>query len=130
MKRQHKSRGKVRSGSSFAGRQPSHRKTQQLCRQVEETLHYCLSDGADADWLCDYMVVSVDPAPDAAHLLVTLATDAAGDLASKLELLSQHEGRLRTEIANSISRKRVPRLSFRIVPLALAQQWDADRHHA
>lgn len=100
-------------------------KTRQLCRQVEETLHYCLSDGPDGEELCHFMVYAVEPAPDASRLLVTVATDSEQDVVTNLALLAENEGRLRTEIAQTISRRRVPRLSFRIVPMRVVQDLNA-----
>ena len=63
-------------------------------------------------------VVSVDPAPDSSRLLVSVAPldrnddTAAATYLTKLAALS---GRLRSEVAASISRRKTPELAFRVV---------------
>lgn len=92
-----------------------HHKTRQLCRQVEQTLSYVFSDCAD-ERLLGLSVLKVQPAPGAAQLLVTLHSDSPGEcVAEILQRLVRLEGRLRSEIAAAISRKRTPRLRFQIV---------------
>jgi ribosome-binding factor A len=59
-------------------------------------------------------VVSVEPAPSAARLLVTVGAEDA-DAATALEHLERATGRLRCEIAASIHRRRVPELTFRVM---------------
>jgi ribosome-binding factor A len=89
------------------------RKALQLCRQVEEALHWVL--GADRDeMLQGLQIVSVEPAPSAARLLVTVRAEGA-DLATALEHLQRATGRLRCEIAASIHRRRTPELAFRVM---------------
>jgi ribosome-binding factor A len=64
-------------------------------------------------------VVSVSPAPDATQLLVTVGCDQsdAHALLAIQSLLAFVQGRLRTEVAAAITRKRAPRLTFRVVAL-------------
>jgi ribosome-binding factor A len=94
------------------------RKARQLCQQVAETLSLVLSGEFDDEQLQSLLVVAVEPAPNAAQLLVTLQTDGpcnreqAEEISAKLEAVS---GRLRCEVAASITRKRAPRLMYRIV---------------
>ena len=66
--------------------------------------------------LQDLMVLSVVPAPNAGHLLVTVAlrTQEVG-LVEVLERLGRVEGLLRARVAGDTVRKRVPRLSFEVL---------------
>ena len=88
-----------------------------LCRQVQRTLMLALGelDGVD---LTDLSIGEVHPAPNAGHLVVEVlvassATEPASVLIARLSALTP---RLRHLLAQSISRKRVPELSF--VPVA------------
>jgi ribosome-binding factor A len=91
------------------------RKTLQLCRQVERTLSYVLSDCGD-DVLADLFVESVEPAPDASRLMVTvMAADQSREPVEVLTHLQRAAGYVRSEIASSIHRKRVPELAYRCV---------------
>ena len=95
---------------------PNNRKALQLCRQVERTLTYVLSDLND-DVLAGLMVQSVQPAPNASRLLVTVCPmDTTADPVKVLTHLHSAAGRLRAEIGSAIHRKRVPELMFRCVP--------------
>lgn len=103
---------------SNSGRNKRDRKTQQLCRQVEQTLSLVLS-GEFADELLQSLVVeSVIPAPNAGNLLVTVSVTCDADTSCDPSIVMQHldrvAGRLRSEVAASITRKRAPRLTFRI----------------
>jgi len=63
-------------------------------------------------------VISVVPAPNSSRLLVTVSADLPieeFDPQKILELLERQTGRLRCEVATSISRKRVPSLVFHVV---------------
>ena len=96
------------------------RKAKQLCRQVADTLDLVLGDCRD-ERLQALHVISVVPAPNSSRLLVTVSVDLAGDEFDRhgiLELLDQHTGRLRAEVAASINRKRVPALAFHVVGLS------------
>lgn len=98
-------------GSS--SRRPPDRKTFQLCRQVERTLSIVLAGECDDDLLRDVLVASVEPAPDASRLLVTVVpTDPRVDADAVLERLRVHKGRLRVALASAVHRKRVPELMF------------------
>jgi ribosome-binding factor A len=93
--------------------QAAGRKALQLCRQVQEALHWVL--GADRNEVLQALqVVSVEPAPSAARLLVTVRAEGA-DVATALEPLERATGRLRCEIAASIHRRRTPELTFRVM---------------
>lgn len=91
------------------------RKDLQVCRQVFETLNYVLSGESHDDVLRSLLVNSVAPAPDASRLLVTVEPlDRDVEPVVILQKLKQATGRLRTEVARSISRRKVPELTFQI----------------
>ncbi|MBI5760357.1 MAG: hypothetical protein HZA46_17720 [Planctomycetales bacterium] len=94
------------------------RKTLQLCHQVAETLNYVLSGECDDDVLRNFYAVRVDAAGDPSCLLVTVGPLDAGDqtpMADVLQRLARVSGKLRTEVAHSISRRKAPQLLFRVV---------------
>ena len=94
------------------------RKARQLCAQVAETLGFVLSGECADELLQSIQILAVDPAPDASQLVVTVRADLPGQQANPadvLEHLNQVMGRLRSEIAAAITRKRAPKLVFRVV---------------
>lgn len=101
-----------------SGSRKADQKARQLCRQVYRTLCVALPGCGDAV-LQDLTVVSVDPAPDAGHLLVTVVpgTEPAAT-ADVYGRLARAAGRLRAEVARDIVRKRAPELGFRVLPRA------------
>ncbi len=89
------------------------RKTRQFCRQVQRVLNLALADHrADDDGLQDLFVEDVSPAPHCGHLLVHVAIPADRAIGEVLGALQRDAGRLRTEVAAAIVRKRAPELSF------------------
>ncbi len=92
------------------------RKALQLCRQVQRALGYALGD-MDDEVLASLYVESVEPAPNDKHLLVTVSP-LDRDIPPEDVLIRLHRvlGRLRSEVASDIHRKRVPELSFRCLP--------------
>jgi ribosome-binding factor A len=100
------------------GRGNADRKTLQLCSQVADTLNYVLSGECDDELLQSLQVMSVVPAPNASQLLVTVYPYAAGGQSDAAEIrrhLTKAVGRLRSEVAASITRKKAPRLLFQVV---------------
>ncbi len=94
------------------------RKTLQLCSQVADTLNLVLSGECADECLQCLQVVSVTPAPNAAQLLVVVSPSSGGpvpDPVAVLEHLASANGRLRSEVAAAIVRRRVPRLIFQYV---------------
>lgn len=92
------------------------RKAQQLCRQVAETLQQALGELGDA-LLQALSVVNVVPAPDASRLLVTVEYDGpiepwSGEVVA--QRLAACQGRLRTEVAAAITRRKTPALVFAV----------------
>lgn len=89
-----------------------------LCRQVQRALLLAFGGELDGADLSDLGVGEVHPAPNAGHLVVEVivaggAVESPSALIAKLAALTP---RLRHLVAQSISRKRVPELSF--VPVA------------
>ncbi|MGD9126791.1 MAG: ribosome-binding factor A [Planctomycetia bacterium] len=100
------------------------RKSQQLCHQVATTLDMILSGECSDERLQSLHVLSVDPAPDTTRLLVTVESDlppSEFDHLAILTALAAETGHLRTEIAQSIHRKKVPALVFNLVPMKQAE---------
>jgi ribosome-binding factor A len=96
---------------------PDHR-VHALCRQALEAVSLALA-GADLDERLDRSwVVSVDPAPGAGRLLVSVALPAGSTgtaVEGALQALVEKRPWLRSELARAIHRKRVPDLAFRVV---------------
>lgn len=90
-------------------------KAKQLCRQAAETLELVLSGETRDPRLRCLRVVSVQPAPDASRLLVTVTADCSGEEFDRGETearLQASAGRLRTAVAASITRRKAPMLAF------------------
>lgn len=93
------------------------RKAQQLCCQVADTLNLALS-GESSDALRDLRVAAVWPAPDTSQLLVLLTGAFDGvelDPQMARAALAAAAGRLRSEVAAAVTRKRAPKLLFELV---------------
>jgi ribosome-binding factor A len=89
-------------------------KVLQLCHQVAETLNLVLSNEFGEE-IGDVRVVAVTPAPDASQLLVVVGPAIAGsvvDHAAVVSSLTAAAGRLRSEVAAAITRRRAPKLLF------------------
>jgi ribosome-binding factor A len=96
------------------------RKAAQLCRQVALTLQEVLADCGNPR-LQSLSVQSVEAAPDASRLLVTLALEGPGsqtELAEAHHHLVRASGHLRNEVASAITRKRAPVLVYRLTSAA------------
>jgi len=92
------------------------KKTEQLCRQVYRRLALAFGD-FDDPLLQGLSVDSVQPELGGGALVVTVCLPpgaAASDEAQLLTRLDSVAGRLRSEVAAAISRKRTPRLAFRV----------------
>jgi ribosome-binding factor A len=105
-------------------RKVANRKALQMCAQIARTLSLVLSESRD-EMLRNLLVEAVEPAPDSTRVLasVRLPADMAdvdcGDVLQRLQAVC---GRLRSEAAAAIHRKRVPELIFRVLGC-----WDADK---
>jgi ribosome-binding factor A len=94
------------------------RKVRQLCSQVAETLSLVLSGECSDEVLQNLEVVAVDPAPNASQLLVTVRPADTGETVDPAEVLARLAaiaGRLRCDVAEAITRKRAPKLVFRVL---------------
>ncbi|MBK6846286.1 MAG: hypothetical protein IPG96_01610 [Proteobacteria bacterium] len=91
------------------------RKDGQLCKQAFQALSLVLDQlGAEA-WARGMYLVAVRPAPDASRLSVSVAFTEARtfeDAEQALQRLRALKGRLRWELAATLSRKRVPELAI------------------
>lgn len=98
-------------------RDNTRRKSKQLCRQVHRTLDLVLSGETRDELLGDLRIISVTSA-DASALLVTVIADVPPDHFDRAEIearLAKMSGRLRSEVAGAITRKRTPLLIFHVL---------------
>jgi ribosome-binding factor A len=93
----------------------SDRKVWQLCKQVGRTLQLALGTLPRADMLVEVSVQTVTPAPNAGRLRVVLAIPDPQRREEVAALLTEHGGRLRREVASTISRRRAPELAFEVI---------------
>ena len=103
------------------------RKALQLCSQVADTLSLVLSGECGDEVLQNLLVTEVTPAPDASQLVVLLTPAAGSQMLEADEVMAAlraASGRLRTEVAAAISRKRAPRLTFQFLPLVERKERD------
>lgn len=103
------------------GGRRSGRKAMQLCGQVARTLAAVLAGECGDDHLRDLVVESVEPAPNAGRLLVTLSLAPSaepGHADQAAQSLERARGRLRAEAASAVHRRRAPDLVFRLVDAA------------
>lgn len=94
------------------------RKAYQLARQVADTLNFVLSGDTGDDVLRGLYVDSVEPAPDASRMLVSVAPLDRNDETPSEEYLTRlmaASGKLRSEVAASISRRKTPELAYRVI---------------
>jgi ribosome-binding factor A len=89
----------------------SNRKCLQLCRQVERALSIAL----EGEILRDLTIQSVVPAPDSSRLLVTFLYQGPKSSAEVLAALHTHYAKMRSEVAESIHRKKTPELCFAVL---------------
>lgn len=92
------------------------RKCQQLCGQVMRSMNLVLRGQSDSV-LQNLSVVSVDPFPKTSRLLVTLTYATQSDVlvSEVLEKLRQLHGKIQSEVAGDIHRRKTPSFSFRII---------------
>jgi ribosome-binding factor A len=95
-----------------------HKKTYQLCKEIQLTLNLTLAGELNDPLLRELTVFSVEPLPESSDLIVVFSWN--GDCSqfdfSKIRLAVQNvSGRLRSEVAQAINRKRVPELSFKLL---------------
>jgi len=91
------------------------RKSKQLCRQVQKTLDQIFSGEMRDELLAALRIVSVSSSDDASALVVTVVADLPPDRFDRARIevrLASMAGRLRSEVAGAITRKRTPLLVF------------------
>lgn len=90
----------------------------QLCKQVYHTIDMAIICDCGDPILDDLKPVWVRPVPKSNSLEITFTTSERdlGQISRMHYTLNQVEGLLRSAVANSISRKRVPQLRFKIIP--------------
>lgn len=99
-----------------APRRPG-RKAHQLCGQVADALRVILPALAD-EVLQNLTVLTVEPAPHSGRLLVTVAGPVPTDVTDRdtpEERLTQAGGRIRSEVAAAVHRRKAPELVFVVV---------------
>ena len=104
--------------SKTSGGKKSVRKSAQLCAQIRRALEFIVPD-ALASSTFDAIVMDVQPAPNSGHFLVLLAPTLPLNNIDQQELereLVHRSGVIRTAVAQSIRRRKVPTITFRIMP--------------
>src|SRR5262245_36134517 len=94
------------------------RKDLQLCGQVARVLNLALAIEPQELAVGELYVECVEPALDATRLIVTVRAEHVHGAAGQRSLLARLErikGRLRTEVAAGIHRKRAPEISFHVL---------------
>jgi ribosome-binding factor A len=92
------------------------RKLKQLCRQVQRSLSLAIGGELADPLLSELWVEDVYPAPDAGRLCVRLRVPRRGASVAEIHRrLDAVEGFLRAQVAQAITRKRAPQLSFELV---------------
>jgi hypothetical protein len=104
-----------KESGGHGGRSVAH-KDLQVCRQVFDALSLALAE-VDDPVIEQLALISVEPAPSAARVLVTFAVPAAwsvGDVDGAMERIRELGPELREEVAAEVHRRRAPELVFRI----------------
>jgi len=92
------------------------RKKLQLCRQVQHALMWALGSSHSEDVLAYCSVEAVEPLPGGNRMLVKISVPSDISLATVNERLAHSAPALRAEVAQAITRRKVPELLFMPVP--------------
>ncbi|HVK10322.1 MAG TPA: hypothetical protein VM597_16265 [Gemmataceae bacterium] len=92
------------------------RKTLQLCEQVREALTWVLGSATPDERLMLGYVQAVEPLPGGNRLLVKVAVPADVPIAVATDSLTAAAPALRVEVAQAITRRKVPELVYLVVP--------------
>lgn len=103
----------------MGNRRNKERKDAQLCAQVRETLSLTLAETPEPD-LLELFVLDVVPGPDSSRLVVHVAAPSGRDPDDVRARLDSIAGRLRSEVAAVVHRKKAPQLAFVVVPFGEA----------
>jgi ribosome-binding factor A len=90
------------------------RKSQQLCRQVQDALHSALAACGD-EAVRAATVLTVDPAPHTGRLRVVVGAPTEVGRSVVEAGLARAVGHLRAEVARAISRRYAPELAFDVI---------------
>lgn len=101
-----------RSRSRFGRPEAPSRKLLQLCRQVHEALSWVLGSIHDDDRLVMCSIDAVVPLPGNNRLMVRVHVPNDIPLVEAADLLARVAPALRVEVAQSITRRKVPELVF------------------
>ncbi len=96
-------------------RRKRNHKARQVCRRAAKTLDLVLSGATGNDLLRGLRVIEVRPAPNASRLLVTVQADCRAedfDRDAAQRSLRSWAGRLRTQVAADVSRRKAPVLKL------------------
>lgn len=96
----------------------SNRKTYQLCKEIELTLNLTLAGELADPALSSLVIAKVEPIPESGDFLVIFEwRQNTRDFQFEEVMFSikKASGFLRSEVAKSINRKRVPQLSYRLL---------------
>ena len=91
------------------------RKTLQLCGQVKEALSWVLGSAIGDEGLYLCYIDAVEPLPGGNRMLVKVAAPLDVELATANARLASALPRLRAEVAQAITRRKVPDLVFMAV---------------
>ncbi len=91
------------------------RRDRQLCAEVRRCLDLVLPEIMIQSGISVCEVLSVNPAPDISRLMVVVGVDVE-HLAVASQVLGLLKGRIRTDVAQAVHRKKAPDLSFEVVP--------------
>ena len=101
-------------------RHKPNRKADQLCHQVSETVALVLAGEFDDDLLLRLQVIAVAPMADAGQLEVLLRSLLPTDECHAeqiMQRLQEVAPFIRSQVAQTITRKRAPKLVFRLMAL-------------
>ncbi|MBL8732310.1 MAG: ribosome-binding factor A [Planctomycetes bacterium] len=82
---------------------------------MHDTLSYVLGDSSDPV-LMDLVLDRVEPMQGEQHVLVVMQDPCGHGLVASLTALDRARGYLREALAASLHRRRVPQLSFTVLP--------------
>ena len=94
----------------------SNRKVLQLCAQVREALCWVLGSAIKDDRLTPCQIAAVEPLPSGNRLLVKVVVPPILNVAEVNGRLAAAAPVLRSEVAQSITRRKVPELVYLAVP--------------
>jgi ribosome-binding factor A len=94
-----------------------HRKTLQLCRQVKEALTWALGSATGDERLAACSIEAVEPLSGGNRLLVKVGVPLDLPSIEVSQRLAATAPALRTEVAQAITRRKVPELVFMTVPV-------------